>query len=145
MSTQPVSGKPLKPSQLCASFKLDASWNTKDVPEEATPTPFGQNRAFQAIRFSAQIPDRDFNVFIMGQKGFGRHAAALSILGKEAKTKPKPMDWIYVNNFAAPHKPLAISLDPGTANNFKKAMENLTVIYLESFNGWRKYKNLNHI
>ncbi len=85
----------------------------------------GQDRALDAIRLSAQIPHRDFNLFVLGPSGTGRHSAVKKLLSEEAAKRPVPSDWAYVNNFEAAHKPKALRLPPGTAATLKTEMENL--------------------
>ncbi|MGO4916329.1 Lon protease family protein [Pseudogemmobacter sp. W21_MBD1_M6] len=85
----------------------------------------GQDRAVDAIRLAASIPHRDFNVFVVGPAGTGRHRAVDRLLRTEAEKRAVPCDWAYVNNFDAPHKPHALRLPPGTADRLKSAMEEL--------------------
>ena len=84
-----------------------------------------QTRALEAIKFAAKTTHSDFNLFVLGRPGYGRHRAVLSVLQKEALTRPAPSDWVYVNNFVTPHKPMAIRLPAGMAIRFKKAMQDL--------------------
>ncbi len=85
----------------------------------------GQDRALDAIRLAGAIPHRDFNLFALGPEGTGRHSALMRILGDAAADRPRPKDWVYVNNFEAEHKPRAIGLPPGTAIPFRDAMQDL--------------------
>ncbi len=85
----------------------------------------GQERALGAIRMAAKIRHEDFNLFVLGKSGSGRHSAVRKILRQEAGNRPVPNDWAYVNNFDAPHKPIAIELPPGLAIRLKMAMETL--------------------
>ncbi|UWQ60985.1 AAA family ATPase (plasmid) [Leisingera caerulea] len=85
----------------------------------------GQDRAVDAIRMSATVPHEDFHVFVLGQPGSGRHVIAQSILAGIAKDRPVACDWVYVNNFEQPHKPVAIQLPPGSASRLRKMMETL--------------------
>lgn len=83
----------------------------------------GQDRAIDAIRLSAEIDHKDFNLYVLGREGTGRHSAVAQLLSKAAASRPVPCDWVYVNNFEAPHKPNAIKLPPGVASPFKSAMQ----------------------
>jgi predicted ATP-dependent protease len=56
-----------------------------------------------------------FNLFVYGPEGSGRHSTVLRILQSVATSRSIPDDWVYVNNFAEPDKPLAISLPSGEA------------------------------
>lgn len=85
----------------------------------------GQERALDAIRLSSEIPHRDFNLFVLGPTGTGRHAAVEKILSEQAATRDAPSDWVYVNNFEAPDKPRALQMPAGTAVRLRRAMQNL--------------------
>ncbi|WP_288943807.1 AAA family ATPase [uncultured Roseovarius sp.] len=96
---------------------------TADLP--ADPGWLGQDRAVDAIRMAAGMRHGDFNAFVLGTPGSGRHRIVRAILDEAAKTRPLPSDWVYVNNFDAPHKPRAIELPAGQANRLRHAMEQL--------------------
>lgn len=85
----------------------------------------GQDRSIGVMRMAAAMEQGDFNAFVMGNPGSGRHRITQAILADAAAGKPSPRDWVYVNNFDAPHKPIAISLPPGDAERLRKAMEEL--------------------
>ena len=85
----------------------------------------GQDRAIDAIKLSANIDHKDFNLYVLGREGTGRHTAVARLLSDAAATRPLPCDWVYVNNFDAPHKPHAMKLAPGTAAELKLAMQSL--------------------
>jgi lon-related putative ATP-dependent protease len=85
----------------------------------------GQKRAIDAIKLSAGIDHKDFNLYVLGLEGTGRHTAVAQLLSKAAAARPLPCDWVYVNNFGAPHKPHAMKLTPGTSATLKLAMQRL--------------------
>ena len=85
----------------------------------------GQERAHTAIRFGARIDKQGFNLFVIGSSGARMQQAVKTLLQQEASTKPRPADWVYVNNFAEPHKPIGISLPAGRAVQFRDAMHAL--------------------
>lgn len=85
----------------------------------------GQDRAIDAINLSAGIPNRGFNIYVLGNVGTGRHQIVDELVTRQASRRPTPPDWIYVNNFDAPHKPNAIRLLPGSSVVLKTAMQNL--------------------
>ena len=85
----------------------------------------GQDRAIEAVRLSASIGDKDFNLYVAGHEGMGRHTAVSKLLAQEAARRPTPNDWVYVNNFDTPHKPNAMQLPPGQASVLKTGMQNL--------------------
>ena len=85
----------------------------------------GQDRALSALAFGANMRQDGFNVFALGPARSGRHGAIRRFLERRAATEAIPDDWVYVNNFAAPDKPKAIRLPPGTVPHFKAAMAEL--------------------
>ncbi|MHC0053069.1 Lon protease family protein [Actibacterium sp. D379-3] len=85
----------------------------------------GQDRALDAIRMAAQTRHRDFNLFVLGTPGSGRHHATRGVLEPVAQGRAVPDDWVYVNNFETPHRPRALRLPPGMALRLKSAMETL--------------------
>ncbi|WP_101065496.1 Lon protease family protein [Roseovarius salinarum] len=125
MANTQTTPPPLAPAQLRP--KLDP--DTLGLPGSGAPEPFegflGQDRAIDAIRLAAAVPHTGFNVFVVGPQGSGRHRAVASLLQEEAKGRPVPDDWVYVNNFEAEHKPRKMRLAPGTAQALKQDMESL--------------------
>lgn len=96
---------------------------TAELPDlETVP---GQERALEAIRFGAHIRRPGYNLFVFGPPGTGKHETIFRILKEKAKTESPPADWIYVNNFQAPHKPVALSLPVGRGRDLKTRMERL--------------------
>ncbi|WP_083567655.1 ATP-binding protein [Hyphomicrobium sp. CS1GBMeth3] len=73
----------------------------------------GQERALAAIDFGLSMRARDFNIFVVGSPSSAKSGAVRMHLAKVAAASQTPSDWIYVNNFADPRRPRAISLPPG--------------------------------
>ncbi len=78
-----------------------------------------------AISLSSGMTHRDFNLFVVGPTGTGRHTAINKILKEDAAKRRQPYDWAYVNNFEEAHKPKALQLPSGTAKTLQHAMQNL--------------------
>jgi len=85
----------------------------------------GQERALDAIQFGIDIAQRGFNVFVLGPSGAGKLTATKEIVTREAQRQRAPDDWCYVNNFAHPSKPKALSLPAGQGRHFVRDMEQL--------------------
>jgi lon-related putative ATP-dependent protease len=96
---------------------------TESLPEKISI--IGQKRAVQAIDFGMGIASFGFNVYALGSTGTGRTTTIRTFLDRIASDEPVPADWIYVNNFAAPNQPEAISLPAGTAADFRHDMQEL--------------------
>ena len=116
---------PLAPASLCIACdptKLGFR-TTADLAD--LDGLLGQDRAVQAIDLAVASGHRDFNLFVQGQPGSGRHSTVLDSLTAHAAGRPVPDDWVYVNNFQAPDKPRALCLPPGTGQALAQAMERL--------------------
>ena len=117
----------LFPKALCASvdavdlhFATTADLDLKEASGDVDL--IGQDRALGAIRLAAKMKGEGFNLFALGPSGHGRHAAVNAGFVAEARKKPAPDDWVYVNNFDDPRKPKALKLSPGVALRLKTAM-----------------------
>ncbi len=85
----------------------------------------GQDRALRALQLAVEIRHHDFNLFVMGPRGTGRHTTVEQVLHAHAATRRTPSDWVYVNNFDAPHKPIPLKLPVGMADRLKVEMESV--------------------
>jgi lon-related putative ATP-dependent protease len=85
----------------------------------------GQERAVNAIDFGTRMHQPGFNLFVIGADGTRMHGAVQSLLKDRIAEKPELSDWVYVNNFADPRKPVAIRLPAGRAIHFRDAMHEL--------------------
>ena len=85
----------------------------------------GQERAIDAIELAVGIERDGYNLFVMGPAGCGRHTLVRQRIEARAKGAPRPSDWVYVNNFAQPHRPIAIELPSGRGAGLSKDMQRL--------------------
>ncbi|KAF0192198.1 MAG: ATP-dependent protease [Gammaproteobacteria bacterium] len=103
----------LSPEQLynrCnpEEFRFNSTADLEDLAEVV-----GQARAMEALSFGIGIRREGYNLFALGPPGTGKHSIIAQLLRRQAATEPVPPDWCYVNNFADPHKPVALRLPPG--------------------------------
>ena len=82
----------------------------------------GQDRALKAIQFGANMASHDFNIFVLGPAASGKTTAVRQHLERKVKDQPTPPDWVYVNNFETPNRPLALSLPTGRARALVQGM-----------------------
>ncbi|PWJ16120.1 Lon protease family protein [Jannaschia seohaensis] len=82
----------------------------------------GQDRGLSALRLAVDIRHADFNLFVVGPEGTGRHTAVQEILKERALSRETPEDLAYVNNFDEPRKPVALRLPAGAAERLKAEM-----------------------
>jgi len=85
----------------------------------------GQRRSQEAIMLATHVDKAGFNLFVAGSIGRISREAVIATLKGAAELKQQPSDWVYVNNFREPHKPIAIAFPAGRADIFKKEMEEL--------------------
>ncbi|MDO8838695.1 MAG: AAA family ATPase [Parvibaculum sp.] len=85
----------------------------------------GQERVLEALSFGASIRHQGYNLFVLGPDGAGKHEAVLRFLSGVALSQRVPSDWVYVNNFETPHKPVALELGAGTGHTLKEGMARL--------------------
>ena len=96
---------------------------TAELPD--TLEIIGQDRAVASVAFGMKVNDGGYNIYAAGPTGTGKASMVYDFLTKQAATLPAPDDWVYVYNFAAPHKPNAVRMPPGKALEFRKDMEKL--------------------
>ncbi len=85
----------------------------------------GQDRARDALTLGTRIGAPGFNIFAIGSSGARIQRSIRALLTAEAAERPPASDWVYVNNFAVPHRPTAIRLPRGKAPVFAQAMHHL--------------------
>ena len=85
----------------------------------------GQERARNAVDFGLGIARQGYNLFVMGPAGSGKRTLVRNSLEQEAHRQARLLDWVYVNNFAQPHKPLAVSLPAGRGRQLRQDMRQL--------------------
>ncbi len=85
----------------------------------------GQPRAVSALKFGLGIRDAGFNIYVSGPNGIGKMSAVKSFLESEARQRPPPCDWCYVNNFEDAYQPIAIRLPAGQARIFQQEIKSL--------------------
>jgi lon-related putative ATP-dependent protease len=115
--------RPLAAAQLytaCDAGAFDFV-DTSGLPEPDSP--YGQQRAMDALQLAVETPGRGYNVFVLGRPGRGRHAAVRRRLEAHAARLPPAGDWCYVYNFRDPQKPRALTLPPGEGARFSTEME----------------------
>ena len=118
--------EPLRPEQLYRSADLSTLRFETTTELEPLDGMAGQERALAAVRFGTQIRSNGFNLCVIGAEGVRMQQAVKAVLTETVsdKTRP-PSDWIYVNNFSQPHRPVAIELPPGRALLVRDAMHEL--------------------
>lgn len=85
----------------------------------------GQDRALEAVDFGSRIAHSGFNLFVMSPPGTGAKDFVRRRLASKAARETPPADWVYVNNFDAPNRPIALKLPPGRSIVLRDSMNSL--------------------
>ncbi|MBB5373921.1 Lon protease family protein [Acidocella aromatica] len=116
---------PLPPERL----RRTADLASLAFQSTAELTPFdgftGQERALGAVRLGSAIEKPGYNLFAIGQPGLAMQQAVETMLREASAAREAPPDWVYVNNFTEPHKPVAIRLPAGRAAKLGDALREL--------------------
>jgi len=99
---------------------------------EPLAQPLGQERALEAIEFGVDIDQHGFNLFLIGEPGFGKNELVHQILSRHAEGRDSRSDWCYVNNFDNPQKPGILKLPSGMGAKLRRDMESLVEDLLTS-------------
>lgn len=117
--------KPLNPEELYRRCDPESF----DFETTAELEPFneivGQNRALETLKFGTGINSEGYNLFVLGPPGIGKHEVVEKFLRARAADEPTPSDWVYINNFANPHKPRLVELSAGRGERFREELEQL--------------------
>lgn len=117
--------QPLSPDRLYSYCDPDQfDFHTTDEVA-GIENSLGQDRAVEAVRFGIGIRCDGYNMYALGPPGTGKYTMVRRHLEEAAAGEALPSDWVYVNNFAEPHKPHAIELPPGKAKPLRHDMERL--------------------
>lgn len=116
---------PLAPAQLYRHTDLAHLTFETTGELEQVDTLVGQDRALEAVRFGARMRGRGYNIFVVGPKASGKHAAVDSYLSDRAKSLPPADDWVYVHDFERPHRARALRLPAGMGAELKARMGKL--------------------
>lgn len=83
----------------------------------------GQARAGAAAAFAIEMPHEGYHLFISGAPGAGKRTLARrAIAAQSARDGASRADWVYVNHFAEPHRPIALQLPAGRGAKLRSDM-----------------------
>jgi predicted ATP-dependent protease len=108
--------------RLCDPGSLGFA-TTNELPD--LDNVIGQPRAIRALEMGSEVSGPGYNTFVLGASGSGRTTLSREYLQRKAAAEPVPDDWCYVNDFANPRHPKALSLPAGRGAEFKKEIEEL--------------------
>lgn len=121
VQNEPV--QPLPPQRLYTPCDVSQfGFHTTDDIDDLSEF-IGQPRAASSLEFAVGMRRHGYNLFVMGSAGAGKHAMVGQFLAEHARRGPHPSDWVYVNNFQHPHKPLALELSAGRGSSLRVDMQ----------------------
>jgi predicted ATP-dependent protease len=96
-----------------------------DVSRPVDGGPFAYSshrRAAEALEFGLKIDKPGFNIFVVGEDNSGRMTASLAFFESAVKDRPRPDDWVYLNNFRRPNRPRPYRLPAGVGRTLRERM-----------------------
>lgn len=127
-----VNAQRLLPDQLTRTFHDQFNFTSTAELEPLTGV-LGQTRAVEALQFGIAMQRTGYNIFVMGESGTGRFSYAKRYLTEQAKLRPTPTDWLYVNNFTEMREPHALQLPAGEGSRFCADINSLLGNLLATF------------
>ncbi len=107
---------------LPAATGPDAAAAAAAAPAELV----GQQRARSAIEFGLGMCHPGYHLVVTGAPGTGKRSLVRRIIEQRAALPCAPRsDWVYVNNFAAPHQPIALQLAAGRGTQLREHLRAL--------------------
>ncbi|MFO1335755.1 MAG: ATP-binding protein [Piscinibacter sp.] len=121
-----MAAQTLSPEQLLTRCD-PASLTLTDAQAEAdAPGIVGQPRAAAAVEYALATPHAGHHLFVAGPPGSGRRALVRQAVQQRLRDDGiTRSDWVYVNRFDAPHKPLALELPAGRGTALRDDMKSL--------------------
>jgi predicted ATP-dependent protease len=92
------------------------------VPEAGVFDLTSHARARDALDFGLSVAAVGFNIFVVGDDRSARMSATLAYVSAAMAKRPPPSDWVYLNNFRHPDRPVPLSLPSGTGRRFCQAL-----------------------
>ncbi len=80
-------------------------------------------RAVEALHLGLDMPQRGYNLFVLGEAGSGRHALVTQLLERESQRGAAPADWCYVLDFADPTRARLLRLPCGRGAQLYRDMQ----------------------
>ncbi|HXF90512.1 MAG TPA: AAA family ATPase [Candidatus Nitrosotenuis sp.] len=107
------------------------------------------SRAKQSIDFGLKMRSMGGHVFVIGGDRSGRLTATVDYLREYVKVFPPASDWVYLNNFAFPHRPIPFRLPNGQGFKLKSKMadfiEGVYEIFHKTFTNSNFVRQLNSL
>jgi len=120
-----VSERRLEPDALrrrCDPADFSFATTADVAPLDET---IGQPRALSALDLALDMESAGYHVFATGPVGTGKRTTLQALLRERAAQRPAPGDRVYLFDFDAPERPLAIELPAGRGEELASEMRRL--------------------
>jgi len=112
-----MSARRLQPAELaprCDPASIEPVLAALGADAEAAEI-VGQERARRAIEFGIAMRRDGHHLFVMGGPGTGKRSLVRRAIAAQSALDPRAprQDWVYVHNFDAAHRPIALALPAG--------------------------------
>jgi predicted ATP-dependent protease len=123
MPSAPV--RSLTPAEI--DLTLNPDWFPFETTADLPPLEgiVGQPRAVRALELGLGIRGGGYNIFVIGLSGTHLPRLLQEFVAKQVARQPSPPDWVYVNNFDEPDRPLALALPAGEALHLRRDLREL--------------------
>lgn len=121
----PTAVAPLTIAEI--ELPLDPAWFPFATTAEVEPLVglAAQPRAVRALELGLGIGGSGYNVFVVGLSGAHLSRLLQTFVAERLTSRAVPRDWVFVNNFDEPDRPLALSLPAGAAVQLRRDMREL--------------------
>lgn len=89
-------------------------------------------RALEALDLGVGIAHRNYHMYAAGLAGTGKLDLLRAALEERLDDRKAPADWVYVNNFSEPDRPLAIEFPAGHGVEFRDAVQDFVQKLVET-------------
>jgi predicted ATP-dependent protease len=120
-----MTARKLPPGEL--AVHCDAAALEFDAAADGAPADIvGQDRARAAVEFGISMRHAGYHLYVMGPPGSGKRSLVRRAIDAHvAADGIRRSDWVYVNNFETPHRPIALQLAPGRGAQLRADMRAL--------------------
>jgi hypothetical protein len=116
----------LEPRDLYTSTDFaDIGYESTAETDTSKYDVIGQTRALEAIEFGVGMQRDNYNLYLAGSKGLGKHDVIQRVLEQHAEDKTTPTDWCYIDNYEEFYKPLALEVPAGIGMQLRADMAQL--------------------
>ncbi|MCI0463945.1 MAG: AAA family ATPase [Gemmataceae bacterium] len=122
---QALSPRPLNGTDL--ELPLNPEWFPFQTTDEVPPLTelVGQPRAVRALEVGLGVRGGGYNIAAVGLSGTNLPRLLRDFIAVHVANQPTPSDWVYVNNFDEPDRPIALALPAGLGVRFRRDLQQL--------------------